>query len=280
VKHRAHGVVGDALAGLTELSAGLEGWRGADAWMAKARDAYREWNATVDEATAPTNAPLPTYAQVVGALNRVADPTDLALTAAGGLPGELTKTWRAKTVGSFDCEFGFSCMGYEIAGGYGAKMADPGRDVIVFTGDGSYLMLNSDIYSSVLTGHKLIVVVCDNGGFAVINRLQNFKGSASFNNLLKDCRTVRQVPVDFAKHAQSMGALAETVEGIADLEAAFARAKAADRTYVIVIHTNPSEWTPGDAWWDVGVPEVSERAEVKAARAEHDKGKHRQRVGV
>ena len=126
---------------------------------------------------------LPSYAHVVGAINRACDPTDLALTAAGGLPGELCKTWRAKTIGTFDCEFGFSCMGYEIAGGWGAKMADPDRDVIVFCGDGSYLMMNSDIYSSVLTGQKLILVVCDNGGFAVINRLQNFKGSASLSTI-------------------------------------------------------------------------------------------------
>ena len=140
--------------------------------------------------------PLPSYAHVVGAINRACDPTDLALTAAGGLPGELCKNWKAKSIGTFDCEFGFSCMGYEIAGGWG-PMADPERDVIVFTGDGSYLMMNSDIYSSVL-GHKLIVVVCDNGGFAVINRLQNFKGSASFNNLLEDCRRERDARVDFA----------------------------------------------------------------------------------
>ena len=157
------------------------------------------WNQTVDQHSGPTNAAVPSYAHVVGAINRVCDPTDLALTAAGGLPGELCKNWKAKSVGSFDCEFGFSCMGYEIAGGWGAKMADPGRDVIVFTGDGSYLMLNSDIYSSVLTGHKLIVVLCDNGGFAVINRLQNGKGSASFNNLIKDCRIERAVTVDFAQ---------------------------------------------------------------------------------
>ena len=129
-------------------------------------------------------------------------------------------------------------------------------------------MLNSDIYSSVLTGHKLIVVVCDNGGFAVINRLQNFKGSASFNNLLDDCRTQNDVRVDFARHAESMGAIAETVAGIGELEQAFDRAKAADRTYVIVIKTHPAEWTPGDAWWDVGVPEVSERAAVRAAPSE------------
>jgi len=279
-KHRSLPVVGDAQAGLTELSAGLTGWQAPKAWMDKAAKDYASWNAIVDQHAGPTNAELPSYAHVCGAINRACDPTDLALTAAGGLPGELCKTWRAKTIGTFDCEFGFSCMGYEIAGGWGAKMADPERDVIVFCGDGSYLMMNSDIYSSVLTGQKLIVVVCDNGGFAVINRLQNFKGSASFNNLIKDCRTENQFRVDFVKHAQAMGADGEQVTSIGDLEAAFQRAKAADRTYVIAINTHPYEWTPGDAWWDVAVPEVSKRKEVQDARAEHDKGHKNQRIGI
>src|SRR5262249_60845718 len=164
--------------------------------------------------------PLPSYGHVVGAINRKAAATDVVVTAAGGLPGELTKNWRVKSIGTFDCEFGFSCMGYEIAGGWGVKMAHPDRDVVVFVGDGSYLMMNSDIYSSVLTGHKLIVVVCDNGGFAVINRLQVFKGSPSFNNLLEHCRTVRQVGVDFANHAEPMGALPHPLTPTADLHQA------------------------------------------------------------
>jgi 3D-(3,5/4)-trihydroxycyclohexane-1,2-dione acylhydrolase (decyclizing) len=248
--------------------------------MTKARDEYAQWNQTVTAASGPTNVERPSYAHVVGAINRICDPSDLALSAAGGLPAELCKNWKAKSIGTFDCEFGFSCMGYEIAGGWGAKMANPERDVIVFTGDGSYLMLNSDIYSSVLTGHKLIVVVCDNGGFAVINRLQNWKGGASFNNLLADCRVENLVPVDFVKHAQSMGALGEKVNSIAELEQAFGRAKAADRTYVISIDTDAYQWTSGDAWWDVGVPEVSPRETVRQARADHDEGKKKQRVGV
>ena len=280
LKHRALPVVGDAQAGLTELSAGLGDWRAPEAWMTKARDEYAQWNQTVAAASGPTNVERPSYAHVVGAINRICDPSDLALSAAGGLPAELCKNWKAKSIGTFDCEFGFSCMGYEIAGGWGAKMANPERDVIVFTGDGSYLMLNSDIYSSVLTGHKLIVVVCDNGGFAVINRLQNWKGGASFNNLLADCRVENLVPVDFVKHAQSMGALGEKVNSIAELEQAFGRAKAADRTYVISIDTDAYQWTSGDAWWDVGVPEVSPREEVRQARADHDEGKKKQRVGV
>ncbi len=279
-KHRALSVVGDALIGLEELTEALSGWRSADAWAKRGADEMAKWNALIDKLSGPTNAEVPSYAQVVGAVNRVCEPTDLVLTAAGGLPGELNKNWRAKSVGSFDCEYGYSCMGYEIAGAWGAKMADPGREVISLVGDGSYLMMNSDIYSSVLTGHKLIVLVCDNGGFAVINRLQNFKGSKSFNNLIADCRVKDLVEVDFAKHAESMGAIAETVHSIGELESAFARAKQADRTSVIVIKVQQHTWTPGDAWWETGVPEISERQQVREARADHDKSKGNQRVGI
>jgi len=280
VKHRALPVVGDALESLEELDVALGEWRAEATWLARGKEAFAAWNATLDACQKPTNTPVPTYAQVVAAVNRQAGERDLVVAAAGGLPGEVTKGWRVKEPGTFDCEFGFSCMGYEIAGGWGAAMADPSRDVIVMTGDGSYLMLNSDIYSSVLTGHKLIVVVCDNVGFAVINRLQNFKGGASFNNLIKDCRVKVPFAVDFAKHAESMGALARRVESIADFEDAVAWAKTTDRTTVITIATDAFAWTPGDAWWDVGVPEVSARDEVRQARAEHDAGRAWQRIGV
>jgi 3D-(3,5/4)-trihydroxycyclohexane-1,2-dione acylhydrolase (decyclizing) len=280
VKHRAHSVVGDALVGLEEISEGLTDWRAPDAWAKRGVKEYKAWNALVDRHSGPTNAEVPSYAQVVGAINRICDPSDLALTAAGGLPGELCKNWRAKSTGTFDCEFGFSCMGYEISGAWGAKMANPDRDVIAMIGDGSYLMQNSDIYSTVLTGHKLIIVVCDNGGFAVIDRLQVAKGSKSFNNLIKDSRIKQHVEVDFQKHAESMGALAETVHSIGELEQAFKRAKQADRTTVIVTKVQPHTWTPGDAWWDVGVPEVSKRKEVRAAKADMAAGKSRQRIGV
>ena len=279
-KHRALSVVGDAKVGLEDLSSALGNWVSSPDWLETAQGHYAEWNQTVDEHSGPSDAVPPSYGQVVGAINRICDTTDLALTAAGGLPGELCKNWKTRSIGTFDCEFGFSCMGYEIAGGWGAKMADPSRDVIVFVGDGSYLMLNSDIYSTVLTGHKMIVIICDNGGFSVINRLQNFKGSASFNNLLQDCKVENLQGVDFVQHATSMGALGEQVESTAQLEASFKRAKAADRTYVICIKTQPSQWTPGDAWWDVGVPEVSDREEVRQARSDHSEGQKRQRLGV
>ncbi|MDA8030652.1 MAG: thiamine pyrophosphate-dependent enzyme, partial [Alphaproteobacteria bacterium] len=279
-KHRALAVVGDARECIRELADALGDWKTPAKWTEKGRAAFAAWNKLLDEHQAPSNAPTPTYGQVVGAVNRLAGERDLMLTAAGGLPGEATKGWRVKAPGTFDCEFGFSCMGYEIAGGWGAAMADPSRVPIVMVGDGSYLMMNSDIYSSVLSGHKMIIVVCDNGGFAVINRLQNFKGSASFNNLIKDCRVREPFAVDFAAHAGAMGALARRVEGLAELEEAFAWAKTTDRTTVLVVETDAHSWVPGDASWDVGVPEVSARAEVREARAAHDEIRARQRVGV
>jgi 3D-(3,5/4)-trihydroxycyclohexane-1,2-dione acylhydrolase (decyclizing) len=279
-KHLALSVIGDAREAIVELSSAMGTCRAPADWVARAKTLYEEWNRTIDERTRPTNTDLPTYAQVVGAVNRKAGDRDRVITAAGGLPGELTKNWKIRSPGTFDCEFGYSCMGYEIAGGWGAKMAIPDADVFVMVGDGSYLMMNSDIYSSVLTGHKLIIVVCDNGGYAVINRLQNYKGVPSFNNLIKDSRHRKLVMVDFAKHAEAMGARAEHVRSLGDLEAAVERAKRADTTSVIVIDTDAYSWTPGDAWWDVGVPEVSNSEKVRAARGDHMNAKKRQRAGV
>jgi 3D-(3,5/4)-trihydroxycyclohexane-1,2-dione acylhydrolase (decyclizing) len=170
-------------------------------------------------------------------------------------------------------------MGYEIAGGLGAKMAHPEREVIVFVGDGSYLMMNSELLTSVATGHKLIVVVCDNGGFAVIRRLQMATGNASFNNLFADARAVRPWTVDFAAHARAMGALAERVASLAELGPAFERARQADRSAVIVIDVDANGWTePGGAWWEVAIPEVSGRPEIRAARAEYERARTNQRL--
>ena len=187
----------------------------------------------------PTND-TPRYSEVVGAIWEDAKPEDRVLTAAGGLPGEMNMGWLAKSHGSYDCEYGFSCMGYETAGGWGAAMAkaedNAGGELVVFVGDGSYMMMNSDIYSSVLSGHKMIVVVCDNGGYAVINRLQNNMGGESFNNLIRDCRLgegVEPFAPDFAALAASMGALSIDVSTIDELKDAFKRAREADRTVVI-----------------------------------------------
>ncbi|MDZ5696992.1 3D-(3,5/4)-trihydroxycyclohexane-1,2-dione acylhydrolase (decyclizing) [Chelativorans sp. M5D2P16] len=280
-KHRALAVVGDALETVNELNDALGAWKAPVSWMENARALFAEWNALLDRHQAPTNAPVPTYAQVVAAVNAHAGPDDTLIAAAGGLPGEVTKGWRVKSPNTFDCEFGYSCMGYEIPAGWGHAMAKDGDGTpIVMIGDGSYLMMNSDIYSSVLTGHKMIVVVCDNGGFAVINRLQNFKGVPGFNNLIKDCRVREPFAVDFAKHAESMGALTRHCASLADLDAAMKWAQTTDRTTVITILTDAYHWVPGDADWDVGVPEVSTRQTVQEARAQQVEIRGKQRVGV
>ncbi|MCA0339930.1 3D-(3,5/4)-trihydroxycyclohexane-1,2-dione acylhydrolase (decyclizing) [Shinella sp. 838] len=279
-KHRAVAVVGDALETVSELDAVIGDYKADAGWTEKGRREFAKWNAALDGYQKPTNAPVPTYAQVVGIVNAKAGERDLLITAAGGLPGEVMKNWRVKAPNTFDCEFGFSCMGYEIAAGWGAAMADPTRTPIVMIGDGTYMMMNSDIYSTVLSGHKMILIVCDNGGYAVINRLQNAKGTPGFNNLLKDCRVKEPFAVDFAKHAEAMGALTRRVESLADLGDAVEWAQTTDRTTVITIVSDAFTWTPGDAWWDVGVPQVSARAEVNAAAADQQADRRKQRVGV
>lgn len=280
-KHRAAAVVGDARECITELSNALGGWKADNKWMEKARGEYQKWNKVVDAhiGGGGKKGELPSYAEVVGVVNKQCGADDMALTAAGGFPGEFNKVWRSKRPGDFDCEFGFSCMGYEIAGGFGAKMARAKGEVFVLVGDGSYLMMNSEILSTVMTGRKLIIVVCDNGGYAVIDRLQTFKGGASFNNLFADCRGA-EVPVDFVAHAKSMGADGEKVESLAELGEALKRARKSRGTYLIAMRTAKAKWTPGDAWWDVGVPEVSTRKEVRQAKTTHEQSRPNQRRGI
>jgi 3D-(3,5/4)-trihydroxycyclohexane-1,2-dione acylhydrolase (decyclizing) len=240
-KHRALPVIGDAKQTIAEFEQALGEWKVEKSWADLGRKQYAAWNTAVDRVQAPSNATLPSYAQVIGVVNRLADEADLVVSSAGGVVGELVKGWRAKSTNSFDSEMGSSCMGYEIPGGWGAAMANPNRNTFVMLGDGSYLMMNSDVYSTVLTGHKVIIVVCDNGGYAVINRLQNGKGGVSFNNLIRDCRVREPFSVDFAKHAEAMGALARHVDNLSGLEEAIAWAKTVDRTTVISITTDPYE---------------------------------------
>ena len=282
-KHRAQPVIGDAKVALEELDGLLGDWRAPADWTASAQGLYREWNAALEARTASTNS-LPSYAQVIGAVNRASGPEDRVLTAAGGMPAELNTNWKAKGRATVDIEFGYSCMGYEVAGGWGSAMArrDAGLPVetFVLVGDGSYLIMNSDIYSSVLTGHKMIAIICDNQGFAVINKLQNNTGNASFNNLFEDCRIEKFVKVDFAAHARAMGAEAEAVSSIAELEAALERARAAAGTYVISVEVDKYVWTEGDAWWEVGLPEVSDRLDILEASRRWDEGRRHQRRGV
>ena len=285
-KHMSTTVVGDARLGLVALAEDLSGHRAPEVWTAKAQAGRAKWNDYVAENTRIGNGPA-SYAQAIGEVNRLCDPRDRIVAAAGGLPAEVTANWKTLDIGTVDVEFGFSCMGYEIAGGWGARIAqaqmEPEHDTIVFTGDGSYLLMNSDIYSSVLTEKKLIVLVLDNGGFAVINKLQNNTGNESFNNLIADTPTATsKVTVDFEAHARSMGALAETVASPAELEAAFTRAKDADRTYVICMKVDPYEgWTTeGHAWWEVGTPHITTSDKVRDAHVDWESTRHKQRKGV
>jgi 3D-(3,5/4)-trihydroxycyclohexane-1,2-dione acylhydrolase (decyclizing) len=269
-KHRAEPVLGDARAAIDELATALSNWAVPQEWQQTAAILVRDWDADWQRATAPSND-LPSDAQVVGAVWRTASKDAVVVCAAGGLPGELHKLWRTWRPGGYHVEYGYSCMGYEIAGGIGVKMAEPDREVIVMVGDGSYLMLNSELATSVMLGTKLTVVVLDNRGFGCINRLQQGTGGRPFNNLLSDAKHEKLPDIDFAAHAQSLGATAEKVGGIAELEAALGRAAKAESTYVIVIDTDPAISTEaGGAWWDVAVPEVSSRPEVQAARQAYD----------
>lgn len=277
-KHRAISVVGDAQVSLAMIDAGLGAYAAPPDWLARSAEVRADWYSYLDEISTPEGKP--TYAKAIRAVNEVCEPTDYLVSAAGGLPGELNTGWHSKSVHSFDSEYGYSTMGYEIAGAWGAKMALADRDVICWTGDGSYLMMNSDIYSTVMTGHKVIFIVCDNGGFAVINRLQVNTGGEEFNNLLRTSRRQSLPRVDFAKHAEAMGAIATKVETIAGLKEAFLAAKKADRSSVIVIEVDEYSWTSGGAWWEVGVPEVSDREQVRVARAELDAERKHQRVGI
>ena len=265
-KHEAATVVGDAGAVLSELLKRLGSWRsGTDDAVIRAEVA--RWNAVWDRTTAAPSAGLPSDAQVIGALWRNCSENAVVVCAAGGLPGELHKLWRSRESDDYHVEYGYSCMGYEIAGGLGVKMAQPHREVYVLVGDGSYLMLNSELVTSITLGQKLIVIVVNNRGFACINRLQGGTGTATFKTMWQDSQGTCVADIDFEAHAASLGAISEKVGSIEGLEQALRRARQSERTHVIVVDTDPTISTKeGGAWWDVAIPEVSSRGEVDAAR--------------
>ena len=264
MKHGAMPLLADARVGLGELSKEL-----ADHKSAASIDGLKDdWFAKVDPLTdAPTDSnALATDMQVIGAVQRSAQDNSVVMCAAGTMPGELHKLWKANRPMSYHMEYGFSCMGYEIAGAMGIKMAEPERDVLCFTGDGTYMMANSEMATAAMMGASFTVIVTDNRGYGCINRLQVGTGGAEFNNLLKD--TVHETPsaINFAAHAASMGATSVKVSSVADLEEALAKRGDITGPYVIVIDTDPYPSTPhGGSWWDVGVPEVSVRREVNDA---------------
>ncbi|HEV7975545.1 3D-(3,5/4)-trihydroxycyclohexane-1,2-dione acylhydrolase (decyclizing) [Amycolatopsis sp.] len=271
VKHGALAVVGDADAGLTDLAAQLESWRVDAGWTSRAATERARWDAHIDSLRTATE--VPTYAQVVGVVNDLSEPRDYVMTASGGMPGELIGGWRGTGPGTMDVEYGFSCMGYELAGAWGAAMAHTEGLVTTMLGDGSYLMLNSELFSAAFAGHPFVAVVCDNRGYAVIARLQQGQGGKPFNNFYADCRTEHAQPprVDFAAHAESLGCLAFTATSLDDVRGAYAKAREAAlaerRPAVVVVSTQPDAWTEAGAWWEVGV------AEHASGRAEYDRVK-------
>ncbi|MEO5941563.1 MAG: 3D-(3,5/4)-trihydroxycyclohexane-1,2-dione acylhydrolase (decyclizing), partial [Candidatus Limnocylindrales bacterium] len=276
VKHAGHALVGDARATLAELGAALGSWTADPAWTGRAVTERAGWDRHIDEIRRAGSDARLTYAQVTGIVNDASGPADYVLAASGGMPGELHGGWRAAdpvsgtTSGAtMDLEYGFSCMGYELSGAWGAAIArattHPDGVVTTVLGDGSYLMLNSDLFSAAFAGHPFVAVVCDNDGYAVIHRLQTGQGADGFNNLLSDAAgpgaTEFPVRVDFAANARSLGCSVEEVapDGTADdLRSAYLRARATAtatrRPVVVTCRTHPAAWTEAGAWWEVGVP--------------------------
>lgn len=268
-KHDAISFTADAKIGLEKLSEAL----GTHRFAAPDASLKQDWFAKADAVTAaPQEAnSLPTDMQVIGAVQRASRDNTVVMCAAGTMPGELHQLWKAKLPLSYHMEYGFSCMGYEIAGGLGIKMAEPERDVLVMVGDGSYMMMNSELATAVAMGVKITVVITDNRGYGCINRLQMGTGGEEFNNLYAHTNQKNPIAIDFAAHAASMGADAHKVSTVAELETALDAARSAEIVTVIVIDTDPYP-TPdaGGYWWDVAVPEVSTRTEVKNARAAYE----------
>lgn len=278
-------IVADARLGLEALTKVLGDWKADSAWHGKAQREADGWRDIVSTVTGRRELPddtLPYDGEIIGAVQRSHDRStqnDIVVCAAGTLPAELEKLWRTATPGGYHMEYGYSCMGYEIAGGLGVKMAKPEREVIVMLGDGSYLMLNAEIATSVMLGMKLIIIVLDNRGYGCINRLQQACGGAAFNNMWEDCvQGDDGAPtIDFAAHARAMGADAEHAGNLAELEQALTRARASKRTYLISINTDHRRTTEqGGTWWEVAVPEVSERSAVNEARREYEMAKQQQ----
>lgn len=291
LKHLSMPVVGDAKLSLQALDDALESYSAPSDWLEFAQAERKKWDDYVANNVSTSdkdgnNRPN-SYAQAIGAVNALCDPRDRVVAAAGGLPAEVAANWRTLELGTVDIEFGFSCMGYEIAGAWGARIAqsetEKNQETLVFVGDGSYLLMNSDIYSSVLSDQKLIIFVLDNGGFAVINKLQNNTGNESFNNLIKDSPTVTEpFAVDFAAHAQSMGAMVERAENVSELSEAFKRAKQNTKTTVITMNVDAYEgWTKqGHTWWEVGTPHVSDHEKINNAHQEVESSRSKQRKGI
>ena len=276
-------VVADARAALVALAGALAPWSADPAHRARAAELAARWQAAVDAAYTARHQPLPAQAEVLGVVNEVSAGTDIVLTAAGSMPGDLHKLWRTRDPGGYHVEYGYSCMGYEIAGGLGARLAAPDREVFVLVGDGSYLMMANELVTAVQEGIKLVVVLVDNHGFASIGNLSDSVGSQRFGTSYRfrspDGRLDGGfLPVDLAANAASLGVDVLRARTIEEFRQALVAARAAGRTTVVYIETDPLLGAPSsDAWWDVPVAEVAGLASTRDARAAYEKHKERQR---
>lgn len=271
-KHDAVALRGDAKRTLKELTPYLQSWVSEASWSGQIQSAKQRWTNIVNEATAWDFSESPTEAQVTKVIGDSANSSqDVLVVAAGTMPSEGVKLWQCEHTRAYHSEYGFSCMGYELGAAVGAKMAQPEGEIYAVIGDGTYMLMNSDIFTSVMLDTKLIVVVLDNRGFACISRLQDSCGADQFNNLLDHGTLTVGGPaptIDFAAHANAMGALAESVSRLDDLPAALQRARAADKTTVITLKTRTDISMQGGSWWQVGIPEVSANKSVTDARVE------------
>ena len=282
-KHGGVALVADAREALTALGEALPGYLAPAEWRGRAGQANRDWDKEVERIYTIANPGRPSQGEVVGAVNDAAGQRGVVVCAAGSLPGDLHKLWRARDPKSYHLEYGYSCMGYEIAGGMGVRMAAPDRDIFVMVGDGSWLMMSSELVTARQEGVKLIVVLIDNGGYGSIGSLSASLGSAGFGTQLRyrgedGALSSREVDVDFAANARSLGVKVQAADTLAELRAALAAAKAESETTVIVTHTDPSVKVGGyESWWEVPPAEVSTNNSVKAARAAYDEAKKKKR---
>jgi len=279
-KRNSLAVIGDAKESLLEISNLLGNYQCDSAWTQSRVNTKSEILNHIKVRT-QKKLNLPSYAQVVKSISDVANEDDFVLTAAGGLPGELNNNWLSKSLDSFDCEYGYSCMGYEIAGAWGVSLAYEisGRSgsVISMVGDGSYLMMNSEILSAVNNGNSIIYILCDNKGFAVIQRLQISNGSKSYRTMFADSDLDKPFDVDFVAHANSLGAKAKRVN-FDNLQDEFLQAKKNSGVSVLVIDTHPTEWTEGGAFWEVGVSGSSSDSQIQSAHKRQVEGKANRRL--
>jgi 3D-(3,5/4)-trihydroxycyclohexane-1,2-dione acylhydrolase (decyclizing) len=275
-KHAGLALVGDARVTLEALGEALRGWAVAPAWREAAARHNRDWDREVERIYRLSHRPLPSQGEIVGATNRSAEPRDVVVCAAGSLPGDLHKLWRTRDPKGYHVEYGYSCMGYEVAGGLGVKMAAPDREVYVMVGDGSWLMMSSDLITAVQEGIKLIVVLIDNHGFASIGGLSAALGSAGFGTEYRyrdaDGRLAgAHLPVDLAANAASLGACVLRASGVEELEGALAEARRMDRTVVVHVEADREARVGSyECWWDVPVAEVAEDEAVVAARRAYE----------